>query len=40
MEGVIYYTRLLRYSLDAIVVMQAVLLIFFSVIRPARSTLA
>ncbi|SOV02441.1 uncharacterized protein UDID_04439 [Ustilago sp. UG-2017a] len=33
MQGVIYYTRLLRYSLDAIVVMQAVLLIFFSVIR-------
>ncbi|SNX84519.1 uncharacterized protein MEPE_03228 [Melanopsichium pennsylvanicum] len=33
MEGVIYYTRLLRYSLDAIIVMQAVLLIFFSVIR-------
>ncbi|GAC71657.1 hypothetical protein PANT_5c00009 [Moesziomyces antarcticus T-34] len=34
MEGVVYYTRLLRYSLDAIVVMQVVLLIFFSVIRP------
>ncbi len=33
MEGVIYFLRLLRYSLDAIVVMQAVLLIFFSVIR-------
>ncbi|SPO25460.1 uncharacterized protein UTRI_03120_B [Ustilago trichophora] len=33
MEGVIYFTRLLRYSLDAIIVMQAVLLIFFSVSR-------
>ncbi|KAJ1026694.1 hypothetical protein NDA16_002292 [Ustilago loliicola] len=33
MEGVIYYIRLLRYSLDAVVVMQAVLLIFFSIIR-------
>ncbi|EST05403.1 protein of unknown function DUF221 [Kalmanozyma brasiliensis GHG001] len=35
MEGVLYFTRLLRYSLDAIVVMQAVLLIFFSVLRRA-----
>lgn len=33
MEGVVYYTRLLRYSLDTVVVMQAVLLIFFSIIR-------
>lgn len=33
MEGVVYFTRLLRYSLDAIVVMQAVLLIFFSVLK-------
>ncbi len=31
----IYFTRLLRYSLDAIVVMQAVLLIFFSVLKRA-----
>ncbi|CDS00941.1 hypothetical protein [Sporisorium scitamineum] len=33
MEGVIYFIRLLRYSLDAIVVMQVVLLIFFSVLK-------
>ncbi|KAJ9478986.1 putative transmembrane protein [Pseudozyma hubeiensis] len=33
MEGVVYFVRLLRYSLDAIVVMQAVLLIFFSVLK-------
>ncbi|CBQ73188.1 conserved hypothetical protein [Sporisorium reilianum SRZ2] len=33
MEGAVYFLRLLRYSLDAIVVMQAVLLIFFSVLR-------
>ncbi|TKY85905.1 hypothetical protein EX895_005446 [Sporisorium graminicola] len=36
MEGVVYFLRLLRYSLDAIVVMQAVLLIFFSVLPKRR----
>ncbi|KAN0061715.1 hypothetical protein ACQY0O_005707 [Thecaphora frezii] len=31
MQGVVYYTRILRYSIDSLLVMQAVLLIFFSV---------
>ncbi|EPQ28682.1 uncharacterized protein PFL1_03985 [Pseudozyma flocculosa PF-1] len=31
MQGVVYFVRILRYSLDALTVMQAVLLIFFSV---------
>lgn len=33
MEGVVYFTRMLRFTLDSIIVMQAVLLIFFSVIQ-------
>ena len=32
-EGVIYFTRILRFSLDALMVMQVVLLIFFSVTK-------
>ncbi|PWZ02394.1 hypothetical protein BCV70DRAFT_205050 [Testicularia cyperi] len=33
MEGAVYFVRMLRFSLDAIIVMQVVLLIFFSVIQ-------